>query len=121
MPVRIKDAKISSIEDSETKKLKILKMTSKVENATLTVELPDALCDPFSVKDLVAVTIDSEPIASGEKAKLYAEGTVFKIDDSDNLKVVATIGGLRLELDLASPKPTQRKTFDSEKVFFAIN
>jgi len=121
MSVRIKDATISSIEDAETKKLKILKMTSKLEKATLTLELPDALCNPFSVKDVIAVTISSEPIPRGEKAKLYAEGTVFKISESKNFEVVAAIGGLRLEFEIHSPKPTQRKTFDSEKIFLALN
>ena len=121
MSVRIKDATISSIEDAETKKLKILKMSSKLDNATITLEIPDALCDPFKVKDIIAVTISSEPIPRGDKAKLYAEGTVFKIDDSDNFGVVATIGGLRLEFMIPSPKPTQRRVFDSEKIFLSLN
>ncbi|MDF1537369.1 MAG: hypothetical protein P1Q69_00480 [Candidatus Thorarchaeota archaeon] len=121
MSVRIKDATIISIEDAETKKLKMLKITSKLENATLTLEIPDALCDPFNVKDLVAVTISSEPIPRGEKAKLYAEGTVFKVNEAENFEVVVTIGGLRMEFEMPSPKPTQRKAFDSEKIFLALN
>ncbi len=121
MSVRIKDAIISSIDDAETKKLKVLKITSKLESATLTLELPDALCDPFNVKDSVVVTISSEPIPRGENAKLYAEGTVFKINEMENFEVVATIGGLRLEFEIPSPKPTQRKAFDSERIFIALN
>ena len=119
--MRIKDGTISSIEDAETKKLKILKVTSKLESATLILELPDALCDPFSVKDPITVTISSEPIPRGEKAKLYAEGTVFKINEAENFEVIATIGGLRLEFEIPSPKPTQRKAFDSEKIFLSLN
>ncbi len=121
MPVRIKDAVINSIETTETKKLKVLKMVSKTEGATLTIELPDALCDPFNVKDSIAVTIGSEEIARGEKAKLYAEGTVFKMNEVEGLEVVGTIGGLRFVLNLSSPKPTQRKTFDSEKFFLSLD
>ena len=121
MPVRIKDAVINSIEDTETKKLKILKMASKAEGASLTIELPDALCDPFSVKDLVAIVISSEDIPRGEKAKLYAEGTVFKMNETEGLEVVGTLGGLRFVLNLSSPKPAQRKTFDSEKLFLSLD
>ncbi|MHA2423180.1 MAG: hypothetical protein ACXAEF_00185 [Candidatus Thorarchaeota archaeon] len=121
MPVKIKDATINSIEDTETKKLKILKMVSKTEGASLTIELPDALCDPFAVKDIVAVSIGSEELTRGEKSKLYAEGTVFKMNESDGLEVVGTIGGLRFVLNLSSPKPAQRKTFDSEKFFLSLD
>jgi hypothetical protein len=121
MPVKIKEATINSIEATETKKLKVLKITSKTEGASMTIELPDALCDPFSVKDSVAIIIDSEEITRGEKAKLYTEGTVFKMNESDGLEVVGTIGGLRFVLNLTSPKPTQRKTFDSEKVFVSLD
>ena len=121
MPVKIKDATINSIEATETKKLKILKMVSKTEGASLTIELPDALCDPFNVKDSVAITIDSDEIPRGEKAKLYTEGTVFKMNELEGLEVVGTIGGLRFVMSLASPKPTQRKTFDSERVFLSLD
>lgn len=96
-------------------------MISKTEGASLTIELPDALCDPFKVKDSVVITIDSEEITRGEKAKLYTEGTVFKMDEMEGLEVVGTIGGLRFVLNLNSPKPTQRKVFDSEKIFMALN
>ena len=121
MSVRIKDAIIGSIEDGETKKLKVMKMTSKIENATLILELPDALCDPFNVKDIISVTISPEPVPRGDKAKFYAEGVVFKIDDGENFKAIVTIGGLRLEYEMPSPKPTQRKAFDSEKIFIALD
>ena len=57
MPVKLKNAVINSIETTETKKLKTLKMVSKTEGASLTIELPNALCDPFNVKDSVVVTI----------------------------------------------------------------
>ena len=120
MPLRIKDATIISIEDTETKKLRILKANSKEDGFSLSLELPDALCDPFNTKDTISITIDSEEIARGEKAKLYAEGKVFKLDDSSDLSVVATFGGLRGVLQLSSPKPAQRKTFDSEKIFLSL-
>ena len=86
----------------------------------MTIELPDALCDPFKVKDSIAITFDSDEIARGDKAKLYAEGTIFKMNESEGLEVVGTIGGLRFVLNLTSPKPTQRKIFDSEKVFVSL-
>ena len=121
MPVRIKDAVINSIEPTETKRLQILKMVSKTEGASLTIELPDALCDPFNVKDSVVAVISSEEILRGEKAKLYAEGTVFKMNEGEGLEVIGTIGGLRFVLNLASPKPAQRKTFDSERIFLSLD
>ncbi|MFW9925181.1 MAG: hypothetical protein ACFFDM_00280 [Candidatus Thorarchaeota archaeon] len=120
MPIKFKDVLIGSIEDTETKKLRVLKMASKEEGANLTLELPDALCEPFKVKDTISVTIDSEAILKGETAKFYAEGTVFKINESEGLEVVGTIGGLRFAFEVASPKPTQRKIFESEKFFLAL-
>ncbi len=120
MPLRIKDATITSIEDTETKKLKILKAISKEDGFSLSLELPDALCDPFNTKDAIIITIDSEEITRGEKAKLYAEGKVFKFDDSSDLSVVATFGGLRGVVQISSPKPAQRKIFESERIFLSL-
>ncbi len=121
MPLRIKDATITSIEDTETKRLRILKAVSKEEGVSLSLEVPEALSDPFHVKDVLDIIIDSDEIAKGDKAKLYAEGTVFKVNESaSDLSVVATFGGLRLVLEIASPKPAQRKTFDSEKIFLTL-
>ena len=121
MPLRIKDAVVTTIEDGETKRLKILKMSSKEMGATLTFEVPRVLSDPFNVKDEISVIIDSEEIAKGEQSKLYAEGTIFKMDDSENLSVVATFGGLRFVLEMSDPKPAQKKIFDSEKIFIAFS
>ncbi len=120
MPLRVKDAMITDIENTETKKLRVLRMTSKEEGIALSIELPEALCGPFHVKDMVSVIIDSEELTKGEGAKLYAEGTVFKIDDSSGLSVTITFGGLRLMLTLPSPKPSHRKIFDSKNIFLAI-
>lgn len=120
MPLRVKDTTIASIEETETKKMKILKMTSKAEEMNLSLELPEALSEPFHTKDNVVVTIDSKEIARGEKTKLYLEGTVFRINEESGLSVIAGFGGLRLVLDIASPKPTQRKIFDSGKVFLTL-
>ena len=120
MPLRVKDATITSVEDTETKKLKILRAVSKEEGVMLSLELPEALCDPFQVKDTIDIVIDSTEITRGDKANLYAEGTVFKMDDSSDLSVVATFGGLRLVLEVSSPKPAQRKIFDSEKIYLSL-
>lgn len=122
MPLRIKDASITSLEDAETKRLKLLKMISKETEATLSLELPRVLSDSFKVKDVVSVIIDSEEITRGDKSMLYAEGTIFKVnEESSNLSVVSTFGGLRFVLEMSSPKPSQRKIFESEKIFLAIN
>lgn len=120
MPLRVKDTTIASIEETETKKMKILKMTSKVEEMNLSLELPEALSEPFHAKDNVVVTIDSKEIARGEKTKLYLEGTVFRMSEESGLSVIAGFGGLRLVLDMTSPKPTQRKIFDSGKIFLTL-
>jgi hypothetical protein len=118
MPLRIKDTTIVSIEETETKKMKILRMASKAEEMNLSLEVPEALSEPFHVKDNVIVTIDSEEISRGEKTKLYLEGTIFRINETSGLSVVAGFGGLRLVLDMASPKPTQSKIFSSGKTIF---
>ncbi len=120
MPLRVKDTIIASIEETETKKMKILKMASKAEEMNLSLELPEALSEPFHIKDNVVVTIDSKEIARGEKTKLYLEGTVFRISEELGLSVIAGFGGLRLVLDMTSPKPTQRKIFDSGKIFLTL-
>ncbi len=120
MPLRVKDTTIASIEETETKKMKILKMASKVEEMSLSLELPEALSEPFHAKDNVVVTIDSKEIARGKKTKLYLEGTVFKISEEAGLSVIAGFGGLRLVLEMTSPKPTQRKIFDSGKIFLTL-
>ena len=69
MVIRLKDAVIDSVDDTETRRLKLLKVSSKSEGATFTLELPDALCDALSTNDSISVVIDSKPIPKGEQAK----------------------------------------------------
>jgi F0F1-type ATP synthase alpha subunit len=120
MVIRFKDTIIDSIEDAETRRLKILKISSRAEGVTLTLELPDALCGTLVVGDNIGIVIDSKPIPTGESSKLYVEGSVFKRLDKDGLEVVGSIGGLRLVLTLAKVTPSQSSTFDSEKFYMTI-
>jgi hypothetical protein len=120
MVIRLKNAVIDSVEETETGKLKLLKMSSKSDGATLTLELPDALCDTLKANDSISVLIDSKPITKGEQAKLYAEGSVFKKMAKDNLEIIGSIGGLRLVLSIAKATPSQSNTFSSDKFFLAI-
>ncbi|MHA1951288.1 MAG: hypothetical protein ACXAAO_10590 [Candidatus Thorarchaeota archaeon] len=120
MVIRIKNAVIDSVEETETRRLKLLKVSSKSDGVSLTLELPDALCDALSTNDSISVVIDSKPILKGAQSKLYVEGGVFKKIVTDSLEIIGSIGGLRLVLSVAKPTPNQNSTFSSEKFFLAI-
>lgn len=120
MVIRFKDTIIDSVEDAETRRLKILKISSKAEGLTLTLELPEALCGSLTVGDNISVVIDSKPIPAGETSKLYVEGNVFKRMDKEGLEVVGSIGGLRLVLTLAKATPSQSSTFDLDKFYMTL-
>ncbi len=118
--IRLKDAVIDSVEETETRRLKILKVSSKSDNATLTLELPDALCDTLNTNDSITVVIDSKPIVKGEQAKLYVESSVFKKLEKNGLEVIGSVGGLRLVFTLGKTTPSQSNIFSSERFFLAI-
>jgi hypothetical protein len=120
MVIKFKDTVIDSVEDAETRRLKILKISSKAEGVTLTLELPEALCGSLAIGDNIGIVIDSKPISTGESSKLYVEGNVFKRLNKDGLEIVGSIGGLRLVLFLAKATPSQSSTFDSEKFYMTI-
>ena len=120
MVIRIKDTVIESVEDTETRRLKLIKMTSKTDGATITLELPEALSGTMGLGDTVNIVIDSKEITKGEASNLYVEGTIFKKTDNDTFEMIGSIGGLRLVLTLTKATPTQMKTFDSDKFYMAI-
>ncbi|TET09466.1 MAG: hypothetical protein E3J86_08070 [Candidatus Thorarchaeota archaeon] len=120
MVIRLKDAVIDSIKETETQRLKLLNVSSKSDGATLSLELPDALCDMLSPNDSISILIDSKPITKGDQAKLYVEGNVFKKIVNDNLDIIGSVGGLRLVLSVAKATPSQSNTFSSDKFFLAI-
>lgn len=120
MGIKLKDAIIDLIDDTDTKRLKLVKITSKIDGATLTIELPEALCERLSVKEHVDVTLDSKAIPKGEEAKLYAEGTLLRVLEGKALEIMGSIGGLRLELKVTKPTPSQSKTFASNVFYLMI-
>lgn len=120
MVVRLKDTIIDSIDDTETRRLKLLSISSKSEGATISLELPEALSATLSVNEIVNVTIDSKPIVKGESAKLYVEGTVFKKSAEEGFQMVGSVGGLRLVLNLAKATASQIGTFGEEKFYMAL-
>lgn len=120
MVVRIKGGIIDQIEDTETKHLKLLRMSSQPEKTTLILELPEALCSVFKSQDAVDIKIDSKPMLKGEKAKLYVEGAVFRIIDNSEMEVTGTMGGLRFTISIGNPTPAKRKTFESDRLFIII-
>ncbi|MFX1262029.1 MAG: hypothetical protein ACFFAZ_08080 [Promethearchaeota archaeon] len=120
MVVRLKNATVDSIEDTETKRLKVVRMIAKEEGARISLELPEALSGTIKPRDEVTVIFDSKPIARGNNAKLYAEGKVFRIRNENGIEVTGTIGGLRMTLDLSNPTAAQRKTFDQKRFLMAI-
>jgi hypothetical protein len=120
MVIRLKDAIIDSIEETETRRLKLLRVSSKKNGATLSLELPDALCDTLKPNDSVTVIIDSKPIAKGEQAKLYVESIVFKKSEKNGIEVFGSVGGLRLIFSLGKATPAQSNVFNSGKFFLAF-
>ncbi len=120
MVIRLKDAIIDSIEDTETKNLKLIKISSKITGATLELELPEALCERLDKKDTVSIVIDEKPITTSTSTKLYMQGSVFKIDESDGLEVVGTMGGLRLIFALSKVTPAKKKTFMSDSFYISL-
>ena len=120
MVIRLKDVVIESVDDTETRRLKIIKMSSKTDGATITLELPEALSGTLSLGDTVNVVIDSKEITKGESSKLYVEGNLFNKIENEGLEIIGSIGGLRLVLTLAKVTPVQTKTFDSSKFYVAI-
>jgi len=120
MVIRLKDTLIEAVDDTETRRLKLIKMSSKTAGAALTLELPEALSGTMILGETVSVVIDSKEITKGESSKLYVEGSIFKRSDSDGLEIIGSIGGLRLVLTMAKATPSQQKTFDSEKFYLAI-
>ena len=121
MAIRIKGVKVQSVENTETKRLKIVKLDSKSDGITLVLEVPEALCAKIEDSKTLDVVIDSKPITRGEKSLLYMEGTVFKRKDEKEFEVVATMGGLRLMVVLRKATPAKKKTFDSETIFLALS
>jgi hypothetical protein len=120
MVVRIKEAVIETIEDTDTRRLKLLRIVSKATGEILVIELPEALCSDFSVRGTVNIVFDSKPIATGAKSKLYAEGIVYKIIDDKDFEVIGTIGGLRFVLTMPKTTPAKKKTFETGDVFLAL-
>ncbi|TFG35074.1 hypothetical protein EU527_00300 [Candidatus Thorarchaeota archaeon] len=121
MVIRLKETMIDSIEDTETRRLKLIKISSKNEGAFLTIELPEVLCGSISEGDTVSIVIDSKEIVKGNESKLYLEGNVFKKSEKEGLEVTGSIGGLRIVVNLAKTTPSQASSFDSDKFFLAIN
>lgn len=120
MVVRLRSAVIESIENTETKRLKLIQISSKEEGALVSIELPEALCDTLKPQDSVVVVMDSKPLVKGAKSKLYIESKVFRTSGDSDLNVVGTVGGLRLTVSLSKPTTAQRNTFDSERIYFII-
>ncbi len=118
--VRVKEAIIDEISETETKRLHQIKISSKQNGITLSIELPDVLCQLMKPKERIDIIIDSEPISKGEGAKFYAKGRVFKINTDPNFEMVGTIGGLRMVLVLAKPTPSQLKTFEDQVFHIAL-
>ena len=121
MVIRLKDTVIESVDDTETRRLKLIKMSSKTSGATITLELPEALSGTLNSGETVTIVIDSKEIAKGTSAKLYVEGSLFKLSEEDGLEIIGSIGGLRLVLTLAKTTPALTKTFDSSKFYMAIS
>ncbi|NWF94699.1 MAG: hypothetical protein HXY34_01000 [Candidatus Thorarchaeota archaeon] len=120
MVVRLKDALIESIDETETKKLRILTATSKEGGAVFSIELPDVLSSRLSARETVDVILDEEPIADGDKARVYGEGVAYKVTEEGTYELVGTVGGLRIHLSLVKATPSQKKTFSQGKFYFGL-
>lgn len=121
MVVRLKNGTIDAIEETENKRLRIVKISSKDKGIKLTLEIPDALCETLDKRKSIDVILDSKKIVRSKLATLYLDGTIFNIAKNDGIEVVGTIGGLRLEVSIPKPTPAQNKTFGSGKLYLMIN
>ncbi len=121
MVIRLKNATIDSLEETETRRLLLMKIISKKDGAVLELELPEVLCGPFKEKDKLEVRIDAKEISKGDQAKLYVEGTVFKIDNEKGFHVIAAVGGLKFNLSLSDPKPSQKKVFSDDRFYLMVD
>lgn len=120
MVIRIKGANIDTVEETDTRRLMSVKISSKEAGFSMTMDLPDALSSSFQPKDSVDVIIDSEPISQGERARLHVESQIFKIKSGENMEIIGSVGGLRIEIILKKTTPARKKTFESEKFYLAM-
>ena len=105
MVIRIKGGIIDQIEDTETKRLKLLKISSPTEKAILTIELPEALSNAFKPQDIIDVKIDSKPIHTQDmqvrngQTWIYAEpsGDFNPIHTDDKSAMESGLGGIVLQ------------------------
>lgn len=120
MVIRLKGARIDAIEETDTRRLMNIKISSKEAGFSMTMDLPDALSSSFQPKENVDVIIDSSPIPQGEKARLHMESQIFRVKSRENIEVIGSIGGLRVEILLKKPTPAKKKAFESDKFYLAI-
>ena len=121
MVVRLKNGIIDSIEETENKRLRIVKISSKDEGIKLTLEIPEALSETLDKRKSIDAILDSKKIVRSKLATLYMEGTIFNIEKNDGIQVIGTVGGLRLEISIPKPTPAQNKTFGPGKLYLMIN
>ncbi len=120
MVIRLKGAKINAIEETDTRRLMNVKISSKESGFSMTMDLPDALSSSFRPKESVDVIIDSNPISQGEKARLHVESKIFRVKSGENIEVVGSVGGLRVEIMIIKPTPAKKRAFESDKFYLAI-
>ncbi len=120
MVIRLRDTVIDTIEDAETRRLKVVKISSKSEGANITLELPEALCESMNEGDTVSIVIDSKEITKGDDSKLYVEGSIFQKSEKEGLEITGSIGGLKLVVNLIKVTASQASTFDSDKFYLVL-
>ena len=121
MVVKLENAKIESMEETETKNLRLLEISSREGKAKLTLELPEVLCETLDSEEPVDVHFSPRETKRGSQSSIYAKGTIFKMKGNEDLRVVGSIGGLRMVLSIKGASSTERRSFESEEFYIAIS
>ncbi|MFO7837176.1 MAG: hypothetical protein R6V83_11005 [Candidatus Thorarchaeota archaeon] len=121
MVVKLENAVIESMEETETKNLRLLEITSEGGNARLSLELPEVLCETLDQEKPIDVHISPRETKKGSRSNIYAKGTIFKLEDEEELRVVGSIGGLRLVVSIEDASSTEKRSFESGEFYIAIS
>ncbi len=120
MVVILKDVTVESINETEVKKLKIIRGVSNSVGVRFSLELPEVFSSRLRVGENIEIHIDKAPIPAGDRAKIHGEGTVFRIKGENPFELIATVGGLRLILTAPQFTESERSTFEGGRFYFAL-
>ncbi len=113
-------AVVESIDETETRRLKRIKIVSRDGGMTVLMELPEALCESIGENQEIEVTIETDGSADAEGTRLYVRGTVFRRKGTHTNEIVGSVGGLRVILIFAEPIPFMTEILEKGVFYLAI-